>query len=318
MRNRPLDIAKAIGIILVVIGHFFPAGSPHWYEIGRQVIYSFHMPLFVFISGFVYIYAYNDSVSYGTVLAKKFRRIALPYFMVSFAFIAIKLLMQILGVYLKNPVSAESFLRVFWQPEAAVSFWYLWALWWFYMIVPLFRTRKSRLLLFVLVSLISVLPLNLPDIFSLPKTREMFPYFMLGALMADWDRDWTVFRRLPTYVWYLLFAVCVLLWQCLGIRLGIVLALSGAASVICVSESLVRLIDRGHLLWLDKVSRSSYLIYLLHPIFIAAVLALIHKAGPAMSNEMFFIPAMCLACFLAVTGPMLVGMILKKIFDHGR
>ena len=45
MRDKQIDILKAIGILLVVAGH---AGSPlyHW-------IYSFHMPLFFFVSGFL-------------------------------------------------------------------------------------------------------------------------------------------------------------------------------------------------------------------------------------------------------------------------
>lgn len=42
------DIAKGIGIFLVIIGHALPLGS-----FLRLVIYSFHMPLFFFLSGAV-------------------------------------------------------------------------------------------------------------------------------------------------------------------------------------------------------------------------------------------------------------------------
>ncbi len=42
-----IDIAKGIGIILVVTGHLLPVAA------GLHVlIYSFHMPLFFFLSGF--------------------------------------------------------------------------------------------------------------------------------------------------------------------------------------------------------------------------------------------------------------------------
>ena len=50
-----LDIAKAICIILVVIGHYIPDNSPDWYVLMRTFIYSFHMPLFMFASGFIYM-----------------------------------------------------------------------------------------------------------------------------------------------------------------------------------------------------------------------------------------------------------------------
>lgn len=47
-----LDIAKAICIILVVIGHYHPDNSPEWYNVIWKFIYSFHMPLFMFASGY--------------------------------------------------------------------------------------------------------------------------------------------------------------------------------------------------------------------------------------------------------------------------
>lgn len=57
-RDAWIDYAKAIGIILVVYGHvargIFTAGldmDPRIYEITDNIIYSFHMPLFFFLSG---------------------------------------------------------------------------------------------------------------------------------------------------------------------------------------------------------------------------------------------------------------------------
>jgi fucose 4-O-acetylase-like acetyltransferase len=56
-------IAKGLGIVLVVAGHFWPADSPaYWTEV-RRVIYTFHMPLFFFLSGWLYEYgkySYRD------------------------------------------------------------------------------------------------------------------------------------------------------------------------------------------------------------------------------------------------------------------
>ena len=49
-----IDIAKAICIILVVIGHYNPDNAPEWYHTINLFIYTFHMPLFMFASGYVY------------------------------------------------------------------------------------------------------------------------------------------------------------------------------------------------------------------------------------------------------------------------
>ena len=54
IRLLNFDIAKAICIILVVIGHYSPDGSPDWYKAIWSWIYSFHMPLFMFASGYIY------------------------------------------------------------------------------------------------------------------------------------------------------------------------------------------------------------------------------------------------------------------------
>lgn len=47
-RDRLYDVAKGVGIILVICGHMFYNG---WCEYPRRIIYLFHMPLFFFISG---------------------------------------------------------------------------------------------------------------------------------------------------------------------------------------------------------------------------------------------------------------------------
>ncbi|MDR5790074.1 acyltransferase family protein [Caballeronia sp. LP003] len=49
LRNRTIDAARGIGIVLVVLGHAI--GLPEWLF---RVIYSCHMPLFFFLSGYLF------------------------------------------------------------------------------------------------------------------------------------------------------------------------------------------------------------------------------------------------------------------------
>jgi fucose 4-O-acetylase-like acetyltransferase len=58
-----MDIAKGIGITLVVIGHFNPESSPHYWVVINEFIYSFYMPLFFIMSEYLYNhgkYSYRD------------------------------------------------------------------------------------------------------------------------------------------------------------------------------------------------------------------------------------------------------------------
>lgn len=48
-----IDIVKFIGIFLVILGHSISADNKQL-EVYRNFIYSFHMPLFIFISGYLY------------------------------------------------------------------------------------------------------------------------------------------------------------------------------------------------------------------------------------------------------------------------
>ena len=76
-RIEYLDIAKGIGILLVVLGHNdFEAIS----LFAHQVIYSFHMPLFFFLSG----YFLNTSTPFFNFLKKRFHALLKPYFFTIF------------------------------------------------------------------------------------------------------------------------------------------------------------------------------------------------------------------------------------------
>ena len=88
-----LDLAKGIGILIVMLGHFPVDGEPH---ISRQLydfIFSFHMPLFFIITGI--IFGYNrkwEKQTFKELFIKKLKTIIYPYFTLS----AVALILQTL------------------------------------------------------------------------------------------------------------------------------------------------------------------------------------------------------------------------------
>lgn len=71
-RIEYIDIARGIGILLVVLGHNdFALVSPFAYK----VIYSFHMPLFFFLSG----YFINAAIGFWKFFIKRFNTLLKPY-----------------------------------------------------------------------------------------------------------------------------------------------------------------------------------------------------------------------------------------------
>lgn len=68
-----IDIAKGLGIILVVIGHMpIPSNVSYW-------IFSFHMPLFFLVDGLFCKDYELFSVEHKRFLGRAFLRLILPY-----------------------------------------------------------------------------------------------------------------------------------------------------------------------------------------------------------------------------------------------
>lgn len=91
MRNESVQYAKAIGIVLVVIGHsgFWPCDNPF--------IYMFHMPLFFFLSG----YCFKDdnlTKSYKSYIIKKSKGVYLQYIKWALIFLLIHNLLYYIGI----------------------------------------------------------------------------------------------------------------------------------------------------------------------------------------------------------------------------
>jgi len=186
MQQRLLnfDIAKALCIILVVIGHYVD-NAPDWWMGMRDIIYSFHMPLFMFASGYIYI-AFKKEEGYGKFLWKKVKRLMVPYFTVSAIVITIKLLTQG-NAYVENPVTVMSYFKALYSPEAGYFLWFIWALWWMFVVTPFFRSRNSRLVLFGISVVLHFMPAFLPkEYFCLQQFQGMLMYFLLGVCCWDW------------------------------------------------------------------------------------------------------------------------------------
>ena len=129
-RENWVDYAKAIGIILVVYGHVargvVNAGvevSESTYLLIDSILYSFHMPLFFFLSGLFFVSSFQKRGAVGLVFSK-IDTIVYPYLLWS-------LLQGTIEVYLSNYTNGSvSFSEVFsllWSPRA--HFWFLFALW---------------------------------------------------------------------------------------------------------------------------------------------------------------------------------------------
>ena len=142
-RDTFLDIAKGLAIILVIIGHVVQGSSENFDNLlWFRVIYSFHMPLFVFLSGAVAAIAFQpDSVHDGikaalqqakTKIAKAVVRLLLP-------FVAWCLINQLIYHHSDSVLSA--LILAFRRPDTAL--WFLLAIFYCIVLLALFNILFS-------------------------------------------------------------------------------------------------------------------------------------------------------------------------------
>lgn len=162
------NILKGIGIFLVVLGH---AGSVN--ENIINVIFSFHMPLFFFVSGFFF-----KETTLKDFLVKKGKRILIPY--IAFSFLSFLL------YYIPNYTHSKfNLLDFFYGTFLGISdgFYLSWniALWF---LPALFFLNLIYLLLMKIKMKFLIIVLFLVGIYFRNEETEILPFHIIAVLLA--------------------------------------------------------------------------------------------------------------------------------------
>lgn len=267
-RLLTFDIAKAICIILVVVGHYYPDNSPGWYKNIHDIIYSFHMPLFMFASGYIYMFTWKEQ-PYSRFLLKKVKRLLIPYLSASILIITLKLASQHGNALVENPVTWMSYIRMFYYPEAGFFLWFIIALWWMFVLVPLFRTKKQRLVLFMLAIILHYLPIEATSILCLQQVKTMLVFFMLGVVIADYSKVRGLIIRINGAIGLALFcAVETIMLAYPGTMAGKIAETAAPYLGICATiyiSNIIATAKSGLTKLLTTISGSLYIVYLFIP-----------------------------------------------------
>lgn len=259
-----IDYTRAFAIILVVAGHWNPEPRPEWWIACFNIIYSFHMPLFLAISGYLYMHT-RKQCSYFKFLRNKFKRLLIPYFFASLIIITLKLATQS-NIYVEHPVTIHTYIEILYYPSAGYFLWFMWALWWMFVIIPWFKSKSSRIVLFLVALILNTLPWIGTELFCISQTLNMMVFFVGGTLMYDWKNF-----LLPSNKMYILTGLCLLF---VGLEIGY---LHGrietfkpfiAFTSILLFPLLFKALEPGvtpiwHK-WLMTISNASFIIYLFH------------------------------------------------------
>ncbi|MBE7345342.1 acyltransferase family protein [Staphylococcus epidermidis] len=171
-RDYFFDNARAILIFLVVLGHLLQpyTSEDKFLQALYLLIYSFHMPTFLFISGY---FAKNlDKPNYLEKIAKK---LLLPYVIF---FVFFSLYYYFTGK--EDAIQLDPFNPVF-------ALWFLLTLFFFHVVLVIVRRYNPYIVLFisVLVSVLAGFSGNIDSYMSISRTIVFFPIFFIGHLVTQ-------------------------------------------------------------------------------------------------------------------------------------
>ena len=187
--------ARIIGILLVVFGHSYPLTGeiPIFFEKLRNFIYCFHMPLFVFVSGYLVVKANSvERYGYQTYLERRFVKLFVPYFGLSILGYLPKVLVS---GFIKDEVkfSFGYFIKTLLIPREGVwgHFWFipmLFAMAVASVIYMKFLRQNRKMAIFVCI--LSFALIYMPDFtrwLGINDIKDYLFWYLCGLIFADTD-----------------------------------------------------------------------------------------------------------------------------------
>lgn len=249
-----IDIARAIGIFLVVLGHSFPDASlpgkvqmPIWRDI-FLLIYSFHMPLFIFISGFVSS-GYKVSLkAKKEAIKKKTIRLMIPYLVWGVIYIPFRI---VLSTYSSADFQLSNLWRIIIGKNPYSGLWFLYALYTISIIyIILVDTKEKQTGLTIASLLLLILSKTIEVVEPINWICAYLFYYMCGSFVRNYYEK--IANRITPYYSQII-SLVVFLCSYFFVRqsvtniseyLGIITALSG----ICFTMSTCALLKRNRTL----------------------------------------------------------------------
>lgn len=314
MKQKIAEISflHVFAILLVVIGHsFFQTESliVDW-------IYQFHVPLFFFVSGYLFnVSVQGRKLQPYVFLRRKAVRLLLPYFALSTLLFVPKVL---LSQFMVRPIQANwsEYVLMLIYPYRNVngSYWFLPTLFFLFLfaVIALSLSRRVQrrashavfcLLLLVLAIISISLPFSHDTVFNIVGAIHYAFYFALGCFVSNFR----LLRFLNKEITALLLFLLTFALSIIGLNVntspltGLFLALDG----ILMSLALARLYAKYKLCFFNHLSPVSFTIYLYHGIFQALSIQILMRF--THFDTAFYI---LLAILTGVYGPFLIYKLL--------
>jgi fucose 4-O-acetylase-like acetyltransferase len=190
--NLP-DILRGFAIILVVLAHCIQEGSGIEFSSNAlyfddrlyQLIYSFHMPLFMMISGYLTwgsVKKAVDKLSRRALLKRRVNSVLVPVFL----WTGLDYIRILVINYIKGSPQPEALIFVYFY-NALNNLWFLWAVWWCFIIVYIVHFFLNDSFVVLLIGFVALF--FIPDGLNLGAYKFMMPYFIISFYFHRYIED---------------------------------------------------------------------------------------------------------------------------------
>ncbi len=266
-RAKYIDILKGIAIILVVLGHveLFLVKQT---SIIITVIATIHVPTFIFLSGFL---SYKKTAKMGTVNLRvlstdKFKRLIIPFFVVSFLY---------------SFIFKINYLRLI-ESSYKYGYWFTLSLFYLYIIYLFANTIRTKVekiwkdlaIYFMIYNILlliyysHILPIEVFNILSYQQIIFYFPVFFFGVLMKKYLSYFESLtnNNILVFCALVIFTFCITLYHSFKIDKLLLLILSNITGVYTL-VSIIKRMEGSKFVnnkTLNYIGNKSFEIYLIH------------------------------------------------------
>lgn len=248
-REEWVDAARGFAIYLVVLGHCIQYATPNGYDYNSnvvfQLIYGFHMALFMILSGYLF---WNALTKYSLLegIRAKVKGILIPCAMWG-------LVTYICDIFVfhYNDVSIIGYLHY-----TFYSNWFLWAV--LYCSLYGFIAKyifRNHILGYAIVVVINYM---LPEFGNYAGAKRMLPFFIVGILICRYG----VLTKVNVKNKIILFVSTGILYL-VTVKFNMIELITGTLGSMCVILFFNLLTRKYHLLILQELGKVSICIYLL-------------------------------------------------------
>lgn len=180
-----LDYLKGVAVFLVVFGHSIQYGNGQEYSFFSdrvfQFIYTFHMPLFALISGYLFCFTIKK---YHAKKIVKNKCISLLIPILTYSILTYSILTFILNREYSN-ITSYTELIFYFLSFFMSKLWFVWAMFYLSMIILLVnQIFKDNIFAYIVIYILCFIS---PDLFNTELYKFLYPFFLLGYLYNKYN-----------------------------------------------------------------------------------------------------------------------------------